>query len=97
MLFVGVAGDLTALFGLHPLLLDGFLAGDALDESEERGDGLRRDEFPLAGGDSRVVGRFMLGEEEEMGVKPRPPGDLERGLGDPGIERLLAVGCGEER
>jgi len=101
-LFVGVAGDLMLLFGDIPRV-DIFLAGDALGEGDALGDaddlgdgvlldadGVLLDAFEAV---RRLVGLFKLGDP--CGCNPLVPGDLDRVLGEFGIDSKfpLAGGC----
>lgn len=94
-LFVGVAGDLKFLFGDMPRV-EIFLAGDALGEGdalgdvEDLGDGVLLATLDAV---SKLVGRFKLGEP--CACSPLVPGDLERLLGEFGIDKVFPLdgGC----
>jgi hypothetical protein len=93
---VGVIGDLSDLLGDCPRCAETFLAGEARGE----GDGETRGEAEDLGewGLLAVVGirEFGLFTDGELLQSPRPPGDFERFLGEPGTESEFGVCDGVE-
>jgi len=74
-----------------PLFVDTFLAGEALGDGDALGDAEALEAWALELGPPgrRLVGRFTEGELEPG--SPRPPGDFDLVLGDPGTESELGV------